>query len=162
MNNQLKIHISPPSNRINPCRHVLVNFPLPARGESATCHPPALAVNRLSQPHAICLPQLACHPPTSACLCRMLYAYLCPLLRMLYACSSGMQPACLCRLPFVCFSYRLLACPSGMLLPANSCMPPACPCRMPLACLCCRPLVYLCHISLACLGHVHMSLVCPC
>jgi len=46
-----------------------------------------------------------------------------------------MQPAYLCRLPFVCFSYRLLACPSGMLLPANSCMPPACPCHISCTCL---------------------------
>ena len=143
-----KIHISSRSKRINPCRQVLANFPLPPRGESATYLPPALAAYRLSQPHAICLSQwhathlsvpayATCYMPISARLCHMLYG-----------CASGMQPACVCRLPFVCFSYRLLACPSGMLLPANSCMPLACPCPMPLACLS--------HISLACLGICHL------
>ena len=157
MNNQLKVHISPPSKRLNPRRQVLANFSLPPRGESATspaclghiiplvsaaCYMPASAACQRHATHLSLPAYAACYMPTSARLCRMLYA-----------CSSGMQPACICHLPFVCFSYRILACPSGMLLPANSCLPPACPCLMPLACLS--------HISLACLCHVHMPLACP-
>ena len=117
MNNQQKFHLAPPSKRINPCRQVLANFPLLPRGESATCHPPALATYRLSQPHAICLPQwhathlslpayAACYIPTSARLCRMLYA-----------CSSGMQPSCVCWFPLDCLSHISLACLGHMHMP---------------------------------------------
>ena len=154
MNNQQKFNLSPPSKRINPCRQELANFPLLPRGESASCHPPALAAYRLSQPHAICLPQrhatrlslpvyATCYMPTSARLCRMLYA-----------CFSSMQPSCICRLPLDCLSHislaclchvhMPLACPRCMSLAGPCCMSLAGPCYMlayrslmPLACLSC-------------------------
>ena len=125
MNNQQKFHLAPPSKRINLCRQVLANFPLLPRGESATCHPPALATYRLSQPHAICLPQRhATHlslPAYAACY-------------MLAPAACNLPASAGCHLPTSATYHLPVSVTCTCLLPAPAaCLPISALCHLPVS-----------------------------